>query len=137
MFRVITALLITLALTGCMDSISKLSEPVDTSYYTVDLKDYEYCRGNTKQCLSMTLIGTGLPYFKPIEEAYSQKLSGKNSLKALIHMLLTSENAKYPIVKDSENGRYYRLGANKQTDTVWKTLKHIEESLYNPKRLID
>ncbi len=137
MLRVLTAALITLTLTGCMDSITQLPEPVDKSYYRIDLKNYSYCRGNTSGCMSLNIIGTGLPYFKSIEEVYGQELKGPNYRGNLLRMLLKPRNDEYLVEQTSADGRYYKVPANKYTDTVWQTLIKIDESIYNPKPLVD
>lgn len=135
MFRVITAALITLALTGCMGSIPELPEPTDKSYYTVDLKDFSYCQGNDQDCMNLSSISSGLSYFGAIEEVYGQPLTGPNYRGNLLRMLLKPKNAEYPVEKTSKDGRYYKVPANKYTDTVWNTLLRIDTSLYSPKNL--
>lgn len=137
MFKVLTAALVAITLSGCMDSITQLPEPVDKSYYRIDLKNFNYCRGNTRGCMSLNVIGTGIPYFGAIEEVYGRELKGPNYRGNLLRMLLKPQNAEYLVEKTSEDGRYYRVPANKYTDTVWKTLIKINESIYNPKPLVD
>ncbi|MBQ0756531.1 MAG: hypothetical protein KBT66_15180 [Amphritea sp.] len=137
MFRVLTATLIALTLTGCMDSITQLPEPTDKSYYTVDLKDFSYCQGNDQDCMNLSSISTGHSYFGAIEEVYGQKLTGPNYRGNLLRMLLKPKNAEYPVEKTSKDGRYYKVPANKYTDTVWNTLNRIDTSLYSPKNLDD
>lgn len=137
MLRVITAAFITLALTGCMDSITKLSEPVDTSYYTVDLKDYSYCKGSSSNCQNLTSIVSGTQYAGPVEDIYGSKISGPNYRGSLLRMMLDPQGAPYKAEKISANGRFYRVPANTYTDTVWKTLGDINDSLYNNKIITD
>ncbi|WP_417223603.1 hypothetical protein [Amphritea sp.] len=130
MFRVITASLVTLALTGCMDSITKPSEPVDTSYYTIDLKHYTYCRGSTPTCHKLSMIASGALHLKPIEDIYDAKITGPNYRSSLLRMMLNPEGP-YPVKKMSTNGRYYRLPVNQHTDTVWQAFENMKSSLYN------
>ena len=137
MFRVLTATLIALTLTGCMDNITQLPEPVDKSYYRVDLKNFTYCQGNNQACMSLSSISTGHSYFGAIEEVYGQQLTGPNYRGNLLRMLLKPKNAEYPVEKTSKNGRHYKVPANKYTNTVWNTLNRIDTSLYNPKNLDD
>ena len=137
MFRLLTAVLLALTLTGCMDSITKPSEPVDKSYYRVDLKNFTYCLGNTNDCMSLNVIGTGLPYFGPIEETYGQPLTGPNYRGNLLRMLLKPKNAEYPVEKTSKDGRFYKIPANEYTNTVWKTLMRIDNSIYNDRPVVD
>lgn len=137
MFKVLTAALLVLTLTGCMDSITTLPEPVDKSYYRVDLKNFTYCRGNTSGCMSMSIVASGSPFFGPIEEVYGQQLKGPNYRGNLLRMLLQPKHDEYLVEKTSKDGRYYRVPANKYTDTVWKTLIEIDDFIYNAKTLID
>ncbi|WP_299195263.1 hypothetical protein [uncultured Amphritea sp.] len=137
MLRVITATLMTLALTGCMDSITKLSEPADVSYYTVDLKNFSYCQGNRSTCRDLSSIVSSTQYAGPIEQAYGYKISGPNYRGSLLRMILNPEGAPYTAEKASDNGRFYRVPANAYTDTVWQTLENINDALYNGKIIMD
>ncbi|UTW02949.1 hypothetical protein KDX31_16705 [Amphritea atlantica] len=137
MLRVIIATFITLALTGCMDSITKLPEPTDTSYYTIDLKDYSYCQGSSSTCHSLSTISTGTQFAGPVEDVYGTKISGPNYRGSLLRMILEPQGAPYTADKISENGRYYRVPANEHTDTVWKVLGDINDSLYNNRIISD
>ncbi len=137
MLRVITATLLTLALTGCMDSITKLAEPTDVSFYTVDLKNFSYCQGSGSTCHDLSSIVSSTQYAGPIERAYGNKISGPNYRGSLLRMILNPQGAPYSAEKISENGRFYRVPANAYTDTVWKTLEDIHDALYNDKIIID
>ncbi len=133
MFRMLTAALLTLTLTGCMNSITKLIEPVDRSFYTVDLKNYSYCQGSSSSCYNLSSIVNGTQFAGPIEDVYSRKIAGPNYRGNLLRMMLDPETAPYSVEKTSENGRFYRLPANIHTDTVWRSLKDINDSFYNDK----
>ncbi len=137
MLRAITATLITLALTGCMDSITKLSDPTDTSYYTVDLKNFSYCQGSSSTCHDLSSIVSSTQYAGPIEKVYGSKIHGPNYRGSLVRMILKPEGAPYNVEKTSENGRFYRVPANTYTDTVWQTLQNISDALYDDKVIIN
>lgn len=137
MFRVITTILITLTLSGCMDSITKLSEPADISYYTVDLKNYNYCQGSSSTCHNLSMIVNGTQFAGPIETVYATKITGPNYRGSLLRMMLNPPDASYQVEKTSENGRYYRLPANQHTDTVWQAFDDISDSFYENKIFVD
>ena len=137
MFRVLTATLIALTLTGCMNSITQLAEPVDRSFYTVDLKNYSYCLGNSSTCHNLSTIVNGTQFAEPIEEVYGRKISGPNYRSSLLRMMLDPDTTPYDVEKTSDNGRFYRLPANTHTDTVWRSMEDIRDSFYNDKMFKD
>ncbi|WP_432471897.1 hypothetical protein [Amphritea sp. HPY] len=109
-----------------MNSITTPAEPADTSYYVVDLKEFDFCKGLSDVCQSMTSITIDAYFAGAIEESYKQKITGPNYRASLARMILTPANKSYTSEQISENGRYHRVPANDMTDTVWKTLTEIQ-----------
>ncbi|MCV6611407.1 MAG: hypothetical protein OIF55_11610 [Amphritea sp.] len=133
MLKMISTALLAISLTGCVSNIIEPSEPKDTSYYVVDLKDYSFCLGNTGACHNLSTITNGTLYAAPIEEAYGQKISYPNYRGSLLKMMLRPADQSYTPEKISDNGRYYKLPINDKTDTVWKVMERIHAAYYDDK----
>ncbi|MEH6575863.1 MAG: hypothetical protein V7731_02190 [Amphritea sp.] len=131
MIRVLLTSLLALLVSGCLSTIQESAKATDTSYYKVDLKDYTFCRGNSRQCHNLNAILSATEFAQPIERAYNQKVTGPNYRASLIRMMLNPQDGSYEAEKLTANGRFYKLPKNEKTDTVWKSMTALYQSLYN------
>ncbi len=130
MQKILATALLAISLTACTGDLIKPSESQDRSYYVVDLKDYSLCLGDTGVCQNLTTI-TNSPYkAEAIEALYQQKVSGPNYRGSLLKMMLRPQDKSYTVEKISNDGRYYKLPINEKTQTVWDTLKRINDTIY-------
>lgn len=137
MLRMISTALFAASLTGCVGNIIEPSEPKETDYYVVDLKDFSFCLGNTGACHNLSTINNGTLYAGPIEAAYDQKITAPNYRGSLMKMMLRPKDQSYTPEKISDNGRYYKLPVNDKTQTVWKTMERIHDAFYDDKEFYE
>lgn len=132
MKRVVIPALIAL-LSGCADSLSlPQNDPSAEQFYTLDTQNLQLCRGNTKNCLSLTLIAVSLERAGPIERAYNTSLKGPNYPVSLAKLLISPPNQSYsatPLSQGKTTG--YRLPINAQTNSVWNVLHDAYQSIYS------
>ncbi|WP_286236803.1 hypothetical protein [Neptuniibacter halophilus] len=127
--RSVTLLIAFLGLSGCMslDSITPgKGEPVDTSFYLIDIQNRFYCNGNSRVCSDMTKIVSSRAQLQPLEESYGQPVKGPNYPASLIRMVIKPMDGSYQSTPVGDEGRYFRVPKNDKTDLVWRTLQKIQ-----------
>ena len=130
MIRVLLASLLALVVSGCINTLQESAKATDTSYYKVDLKDYSFCRGNSRQCHNLNTILSATEHAQPIERAYNQKITGPNYRASLLRMMLNPKDQSYKAEQLSDNGRFHKLPKNEKTDAVWNSMVAIHQDLY-------
>ena len=116
-----------LSLAGCITSPIQSDQPIDKSYYVLDLKDYQLCRGLSQECRTLNSIIVDSRFARAIEESFQQKIQGPNYRASLARMLLSPANQSYRAEPLSSDNRLHKLPINTHTDTVWETLSELEK----------
>lgn len=130
--KTLLAPLFAIALGGCLDTGNMLkSAPGVGEYYTFDTELMRLCQGQSRQCLELTVIVSDRLALDDVERAYGSPIKGPNYPLRLAETLLNPPQGQYEAQPQDENGRYYRLPVNPQTDAVWEALTHAFDSIYN------
>lgn len=124
--------LLAVALSGCIntDNLLKPATGVD-EYYTFDSQQLRLCRGQSKNCYDLAVIVSDRLQLAPVEQAYGSQISGPNYPLQLAQTLINPPHGEYQAQPQGEDGRYYRLPINQQTDAVWQALGNAFDGLYN------
>jgi len=132
MNKLLLAPLLAVALSGCIntDNLLKPAAGVD-EYYTFDSQQLRLCRGQSNNCYDLAVIVSDRLLLSPVEQAYGSQISGPNYPLQLAKTLLNPPHDEYEPQPQDEEGRYYRLPINQQTDAVWQALASAFDGLYN------
>lgn len=131
MLRLITLIILTITLTGCIQTNTLLQRDVTAQqYYKLDSRDLRLCRGETSNCFALAPIASARTLLKPTEEKYGQAISGPNYPVNFARMLINPPNQAYTaeVVGD---GRFYHLPVNDYTNTAWSTLETVYKAYYD------
>lgn len=119
-----------LILTGCVSLPSTNNQAIDYSYYLIDTKRGELCRGNSRECISLSIVASQNGLVSPIESAYKQKVTAPNYPRSLLTMLLNPKDKSYTAKRVENNGRFYQIPKERKTDIAWRTLKGLYTNIY-------
>ncbi|GGK66107.1 hypothetical protein [Amphritea balenae] len=122
MIRILTLALSGLLLTGCISNPLS-QEPIDTSFYMIDLKRNIICLGNSKNCEDMSPL-----YHNPIKanrigSLYNQAVTGESTRSALLKMIIRPDNKTYSGEKLSDDGRFYTIPLTEKTRQLFLIIK--------------
>ncbi len=131
--RYLTPLLLLLTLTGCSGSLLQ-RDPTVYEFYRLDTQKLRMCQGLSGGCLDLSLIAFGGENRPAIERAFNAKIAGPNYPLSLARMLLNPPGGEYQTKVIDENGRYYQLPGNAQTDATWQALQRSFDTLYDTPR---
>lgn len=131
--RYLTPLLLLLALTGCSANLLQ-DDPTVREFYRLDTQKLRLCQGLTGGCLDLSLIASGGENRPAIARAFKTEVSGPNYPLSLARLLLNPPGNEYKASVLDENGRYYKLPGNAQTDAAWQALQRSFDTLYGTPR---
>lgn len=126
MYRLLSVFLVSLLLTGCFSNPMK-QEPIDTSFYLIDLEKNVMCQGESNVCQNLSDLYVDPVKTQEVERLYKQKaLHTKNDRTAILKMIIRPDNKIYVGEKYSANGRYYKIPASSETKQLFEILKGME-----------
>ncbi|MBV1788798.1 hypothetical protein KQ940_12100 [Marinobacterium sp. D7] len=128
----LSAVLLGATLSGCIDTgdLMKQDPSVD-QFYTLDKDRLLLCRGTSNQCQDLTLIASAEELMPQIERIYGGTISGPNYPVSLAKLITEPPQGQYKATPLGESGRYLQLPINRQTDSVWDTLKKARNQVYD------
>ncbi|KEA64389.1 hypothetical protein ADIMK_1635 [Marinobacterium lacunae] len=123
-------LLLSLSVTGCIDSQLLQRDPTIDQFYTLDKQKLRLCRGASSSCHNLVIVAYSLTVIPEIEQAYGGEINGPNYPVQLAQLLMNPPRGEYEATALGSEDRYLRLPVNSQTDTVWHALERANKQLY-------
>ncbi|NRA20530.1 MAG: hypothetical protein HRU05_08625 [Oceanospirillaceae bacterium] len=122
-------------LVGCAAATSSIGlHTAPVTHYLLNEHTGSYCQGYADasikgQCQSLIPVATNILDTRVIGNIYQQQITEPNRIASLIGIILRGDNLDYRATL-LDNG-LYSVPVNQQTNTVWSTLKRIDNNAHS------